>query len=112
LRANGSRECAPDDRLRDAIQSGAAAWIASSLSLLAMTTSTDVALDQPRALQLIDAQRIVHAAYRLLAAPRRAVALNRKQIIGGRRIAAMRDRGCRRHADHGYGTLRPVDPYR
>ena len=24
----------------------------------------------------------------------------------------MRDRGCRRHADHGYGALRPLDPYR
>jgi hypothetical protein len=29
LRANGSRECAPDDRLREAIQT--ADWIASSL---------------------------------------------------------------------------------
>jgi hypothetical protein len=31
LRANGSRECAPDDRLREAIQSGKKNWIASSL---------------------------------------------------------------------------------
>jgi len=32
LRANGSRECAPDDRLREAIHSAATAgWIASSL---------------------------------------------------------------------------------
>jgi len=36
LRANGSRECAPDDRLREAIHV-AAHWIASSLTLLAMT---------------------------------------------------------------------------
>ncbi len=37
LRANGSRERAPDDRLREAIHSGKKNWIASSLSLLAMT---------------------------------------------------------------------------
>jgi hypothetical protein len=38
LRANGSRECAPDDRLREAIHGVAAeAWIASSQVLLAMT---------------------------------------------------------------------------
>jgi hypothetical protein len=37
LRANGSRECAPDDRLREAIQSRKKGWIASSLTLLAMT---------------------------------------------------------------------------
>ena len=38
LRANGSRECAPDDRLREAIHFAAKkAWIASSLALLAMT---------------------------------------------------------------------------
>ena len=38
LRANGSRECAPDDRLREAIHLPARMnWIASSLSLLAMT---------------------------------------------------------------------------
>jgi hypothetical protein len=39
LRANGSRECAPDDRLREAIQNICAetVWIASSLTLLAMT---------------------------------------------------------------------------
>jgi len=38
LRANGSRECAPDDRLRKAIQSDTEDWIASSLTLLAMTS--------------------------------------------------------------------------
>jgi len=37
LRANGSRECAPDDRLREAIQKPQADWIASSQVLLAMT---------------------------------------------------------------------------
>src|SRR5260370_31427817 len=38
LRANGSRECAPDDRLREAIHKAATEeWIASSLALLAMT---------------------------------------------------------------------------
>ena len=37
-RANGSRECAPDDRLGEAIHLDARqAWIASSASLLAMT---------------------------------------------------------------------------
>jgi hypothetical protein len=30
LRANGSRECAPDDRLREAIHAAAERWIASS----------------------------------------------------------------------------------
>src|SRR6266446_8782749 len=45
LRANGSRECAPDDRLREAIHLAARrAWIASSLSLLAMTNSTRLIL--------------------------------------------------------------------
>jgi hypothetical protein len=33
LRANGSRQCAPDDRLREASQSRKARWIASSRSL-------------------------------------------------------------------------------
>ena len=46
LRANGSRECAPDDRLREAIHwCGNAAseeWIASSQELLAMTTETQL----------------------------------------------------------------------
>jgi hypothetical protein len=38
LRANGSRECAPDDRLREAIQLyQRKSWIASSQVLLAMT---------------------------------------------------------------------------
>jgi predicted amidohydrolase YtcJ len=38
LRANGSRECAPDDRLREAIHAATKQeWIASSLTLLAMT---------------------------------------------------------------------------
>jgi hypothetical protein len=39
LRANGSRECAPDDRLREAIHFDKAKkeWIASSQGLLAMT---------------------------------------------------------------------------
>jgi hypothetical protein len=40
LRANGSRECAPDDRLRGAIQlwrRDTESWIASSQMLLAMT---------------------------------------------------------------------------
>jgi hypothetical protein len=31
LRANGSRECAPDDGLREAIQGYIKVWIASSL---------------------------------------------------------------------------------
>jgi hypothetical protein len=40
-RANGSREWAPDDRLREAIQTPHKEknWIASSLLLLAMTTT-------------------------------------------------------------------------
>jgi hypothetical protein len=38
LRANGSRECAPDDRLREAIHFAATgSWIASVAALLAMT---------------------------------------------------------------------------
>ena len=41
LRADGSRECAPDDRLREAIHLTDITnrWIASSLPLLAMTRS-------------------------------------------------------------------------
>jgi hypothetical protein len=38
FRANGSRKCAPDDRLREAIQQPRSkSWIASSQALLAMT---------------------------------------------------------------------------
>ena len=41
LRANGSRECAPDDRLREAIHAKPEKeWIASSQVLLAMTENT------------------------------------------------------------------------
>jgi hypothetical protein len=39
LRANGSRACAPDDKLREAIQSSKQGWIASSQGLLAMTNN-------------------------------------------------------------------------
>jgi hypothetical protein len=39
LRANGSGECPPDDRLHEAIQSYKEGWIASSQELLAMTTN-------------------------------------------------------------------------
>src|SRR5260221_8679086 len=49
LRANGSRECAPDDRLREAIHLAAKkGWIASSLALLAMTTPTSNATSRSR----------------------------------------------------------------
>src|SRR3954452_10017823 len=47
LRANGSRECAPDDRLREAIQlpsPGQESWIASSQTFLAMTRSQITAI--------------------------------------------------------------------
>src|SRR5260370_16996073 len=37
LRANGSRECAPDDKLREAIHWAIQSWIASSQKLLPMT---------------------------------------------------------------------------
>jgi hypothetical protein len=40
LRANGSRVCGPDDRLREAIHRAAiVVWIASSLTLLALTVN-------------------------------------------------------------------------
>jgi len=42
LRANGSRGCAPDDGLREAIHGAVSAeWIASSLTLLAMTAVSE-----------------------------------------------------------------------
>jgi hypothetical protein len=42
LRATGSRECAPDDRLREAIHRAAKkVWIASSQVLLAMTVAAN-----------------------------------------------------------------------
>jgi hypothetical protein len=50
LRANGSRECAPDDRLREAIQlwhRKLESWIASSQVLLAMTTRCESAISRP-----------------------------------------------------------------
>jgi hypothetical protein len=37
LRASGSRECAPDDRLRETIRILPNDWFASSFALLAMT---------------------------------------------------------------------------
>ena len=41
MRANGSRERAPDDRLREAIQKPLEkVWIASELALLAMTVKS------------------------------------------------------------------------
>src|SRR3954468_2294956 len=47
LRANGSRECAPDDRLREAIQKAASEdWIASSQVLLAMTAASRLTIRQ------------------------------------------------------------------
>ena len=57
------------------------------------------------------APRSVDATDRLFAPPRRTVACDREQVIRRRRIAAMRDRGRRGHADHGDGAVRPVDPY-
>jgi hypothetical protein len=48
LRANGSRECAPDGRLREAIHKATKKeWIASSLSLLAMTMEQEVTKRSP-----------------------------------------------------------------
>jgi hypothetical protein len=43
LRANGSRECAPDDRLREAIQNFRQILGCFVASLLAMTATTHVA---------------------------------------------------------------------
>jgi hypothetical protein len=48
LRANGSRERAPDDRLREAIQCRKEDWIASSQELLAMTATRRVTVNDPR----------------------------------------------------------------
>src|SRR6476661_8665578 len=62
--------------------------------------------------QFLNAQFIVDASYRLLAPPRITIALDREQIVRRSRVAAMRDRRCRGHADCGYRALRPVDPYR
>ena len=41
-----------------------------------------------------------------------AVALDRKQIIGRGRIAAVRERRCRGHADRGYLAVGAVEPHR
>jgi len=49
-------------------------------------------LDQPNLLQLLDAKPIVHASNGLLDAPRRAIAFDRKQIVGGRGIVPVCDR--------------------
>jgi hypothetical protein len=38
LRANGSRECAPDDRLREAIQNEANGWMDCFVALLLAMT--------------------------------------------------------------------------
>jgi hypothetical protein len=53
LRANGSRECAPDDRLREAIDS-AEGWIASSQVLLAMTLRQKSAISRRDASELYE----------------------------------------------------------
>src|SRR5713226_505244 len=60
LRANGSRVCAPDDKLREAIYSrNPASWIASSLTLLAMTVLATSRRDDflPLFAETLDAER-------------------------------------------------------
>jgi hypothetical protein len=60
LRASGSRECAPDDRLREAIHGAALeSWIASSQVLLAMTAESEgeASHRQPRAIIPSNRQR-------------------------------------------------------
>src|SRR5258708_2860674 len=55
LRANGSRECAPDDRLREAIQlwrRATESWIASSQVLLAMTARYGLPISRRNASEL------------------------------------------------------------
>src|SRR6267142_1976398 len=58
------------------------------------------------------APRIVDSSHGLFAPPRSTFALDCKQVVGRGWIAAMSDRGCRRHPDRGYRAVRSVDPYR
>src|ERR1700733_1584762 len=58
-------------------------------------------LDQPYLTQLLDPQLFINAPHGLLASPGTAVVVDAKQIIGRGGVAAMRERGRRRHADRG-----------
>jgi len=69
-------------------------------------------LYQPRLTELSDTQGIIDAPYGLFAAPRRAVARDRKQIVGRGGIAAVGHRGRRRYADRGDRAGWSIDPYR
>src|SRR5260221_12490197 len=66
LRANGSRECAPDDRLREAIHRAAKEeWIASSQALLAMTTRKNRFVDMAVAsIQVSETPLVLYALRR------------------------------------------------
>ena len=64
---------------------------------------------QPRLPDFAHPQRLIDAAHDLFAAPGATVAPDRKQIIGRRRIMPVRDRRCRRHADHGNRAVRAVE---
>jgi hypothetical protein len=61
LRANGSRECAPDDRLREAIRDLSRDWIASSLLLLAMMaarTTVTISLQTSHILHFLNSRLV------------------------------------------------------
>src|SRR5712691_10340150 len=84
---------------------------ASSGPILKAPGSAGGYLQQPRLPQLPDAPLIVDPAHGLFAPPRSTFALDCKQVVGRGWIAAMCDRGCRRHPDRGNRTVRSVDPY-
>ena len=84
---------------------------AAALFGLALFASLRESLDQPRLAQLRDTQAVADASHGLLAAPGITVALDRKQIVGGGRIMAVRQRRRRRHADRGNFAVRAVEPH-
>src|ERR1700722_8162123 len=106
---------AVDNRRMTRIARGAMIELTAEIDDLHVWYSSEakfLRLDQACLLQLPDTQRLIHAAHSLLAPPRRTLALDRKQVICRGRIAAMRERRCGGHADNGYRTIRPIDPYR
>src|SRR6201992_2552073 len=69
-------------------------------------------LEQLYLTQFVNVQLFIDAPHGLRASPGTAVAVDAEEIIGGGGVAAMRERGRRRHADRRDGAVRAVDPYR
>src|SRR5581483_4566123 len=91
-------------------------WWRRTLMLLSETMIAEqpfVASDQPHGSDFADPERLVDTAHCLIAAPSIALPSDRKQIVGRGWMAAVRQRGGRRHADYrNRRSAGPLDPHR